>query len=145
MTDINFYVSKEIGLNNRFSIVYRLINKGLQRNLNIYIYTDTEDTSKKIDDYIWTKKSTSFIPHEISTDRQPKKSTAESNITISHDLEPFTECDYLINLSNIRPPFFSRFSKMAEILDNHDTIINAGRERYSFYRDRGYKLNYYKL
>jgi len=147
MTEINFYVSKEIGLNHRFSIAYQLLNKGLQRNLNIHIHTDSEHTSKKIDDYIWIKDNISFIPHEIVNEETDNSMTPpiQKQVNISHNYEPLTRCDYLINLSNERPAFFSRFLKVAEILDNDDEIITAGRQRYSFYRDRGYTLNYYQL
>ena len=61
------------------------------------------------------------------------------------NLSLLQNCDYLINLSNQRPAFFSRFSKVAEILDTNEEILTAGRKRYSFYRDRGYTLGYYQL
>jgi DNA polymerase-3 subunit chi len=34
---------------------------------------------------------------------------------------------------------------MAEIIDQSETILTAGRERYSFYKNKGYTLNYYQL
>ena len=156
MTEINFYVSKEQGLEHRMAIAYRLIHRALQRNLKIHIHTDSEVTSTKLDDYLWNKESTSFIPHSIvnteSFERGSKEISVDSQaddsinqINISHDFEPLTDCDYLINLSNQRPAFFSRFLKVAEILDNNDEIITAGRKRYSFYRDRGYTLGYHQL
>ena len=155
MTEINFYVSKEEGLEHRLNIVYRLIQRALQRNLHVHIHTDSESTSTKLDDYLWDKDTTSFIPHGIintETDSQTiensetKDSTAPPRqINISHDFEPMVSCDYLINLSNQRPEFFSRFLKVAEILDNNEEIITAGRKRYSFYRDRGYTLGYHQL
>ncbi|MEH6457211.1 MAG: DNA polymerase III subunit chi [Cocleimonas sp.] len=156
MTEINFYVSKEQGLEHRISIAYRLIQRAIQRDLKIHIHTDSEMTSTKIDDYLWNKDVTSFIPHSIvnteSTEPIPNKASADlkditkpKQINISHDFEPLTECDYLINLSNQRPVFFSRFLKVAEILDNNEEIITAGRKRYSFYRDRGYTLGYHQL
>lgn len=154
MTEINFYVSKEQGLENRMAVVYRLIQRALQRKLAIHIHTDSELTSTKLDDYLWSKEATSFIPHcvvdvnEKSIHESSEKAEIDekiNEISISHDFEPLTNCDYLINLSNQRPAFFSRFSKVAEILDNNEEIITAGRKRYSFYRDRGYTLGYYKL
>lgn len=152
MTEINFYVSKEPGLEHRLAIVYRLIHRALQSNLNIHIHTDSKITSSKLDDYLWSKENSSFIPHGIvsteSIAQEPenlldKKSI--NQINISHDYEPLTACDYLINLSNQRPAFFSRFLKVAEILDSNEEIITAGRKRYSFYRDRGYTLGYHQL
>ena len=141
MTEINFYVSKDEGLQERLAIAYRLVNLAVQRQLSIHIHTDCEATSIKLDNYLWTKEGSSFIPHSVTSNN----SDIHQEINISHEFEPITNCDYLINLSNQRPAFFSRFSKMAEILDTNDEILTAGRKRYSFYRDRGYTLGYYQL
>ncbi|MCZ6854116.1 MAG: DNA polymerase III subunit chi, partial [Gammaproteobacteria bacterium] len=46
--------------------------------------------------------------------------------------------DVLINLSDHVPTFFGRFERVAEIVVGETT--NRGRERYQFYRDRGYPL-----
>ena len=154
MTEINFYVSKEQGLEHRLAIVYRLVKLALQRDLTIHIHTDSDATNTKIDDYLWSKETTSFIPHCIINKKLEEPVTKlndietqqkTNQINISHNFEPLTHCDYLINLSMERPSFFSRFLKVAEILDNNEEIITAGRKRYSFYRDRGYTLGYYKL
>ncbi len=141
MTDINFYVSKQEGLENRLAIVNRLIKVGLKHKLNIYIHTDNDVTSTKLDNYLWRNERNSFIPHSIISNNQ----SINNEINISHDFEPLNNCDYLINLSNKRPDFFSRFLKVAEILDTSDEILTAGRKRYSFYRDRGYTLGYHQL
>jgi DNA polymerase-3 subunit chi len=141
VTEINFYVSKDEGLQQRLAIAYRLVNQAVQRQLNIHIHTDCEETSLKLNDYLWTKEDSSFIPHSVTSNNENN----HQEITISHEFEPITNCDYLINLSNQRPAFFSRFSKVAEILDTNEEILTAGRKRYSFYRDRGYTLGYYQL
>jgi len=151
MTHINFYVSKDVGLENRLAIAYRLTNMALKNKLSVHIHTDNETTSKLIDDQLWNKDTTSFIPHSIlSADNSNSESPDNHSkplekVTISHDYEPMSECDYLINLSNTRPMFFSRFNKVAEIIDATEEILSAGRKRYAFYRDRGYTLQYHQL
>lgn len=149
MTDINFYVSEQIGLSNRLDITYRLVIQALKHNLKIYIHTDNQKTSQKVDDLLWTKERASFISHAVVDLENKQESQSQlafqNQINISHEFEPHHHCDYLINLSNQRPAFFSRFLKVAEILDKDDVIITAGRERYSFYRDRGYTLGYHQL
>lgn len=148
MTEINFYVSKEQGLEHRLNIAYRLVNLALQRKMQIYIHTDSEATSAKLDEFLWNKEASSFIPHAvISNDKNAtiEERTLQQQINISHDFEPLSGCDYLINLSNQLPEFFSRFLKVAEIVDNNEDILTAGRKRYSFYRDRGYTLGYHQL
>ncbi len=147
MTEINFYVSKEQGLDNRLAVVYRLLNLALKRDLYVHIHTGSEELSKKVDDYLWKNEISSFIPHSIISDDDDSLNKPDklNRVNISHDFEPMENCDYLINLSIERPLFFSRFTKVAEIIDTEDEILTAGRKRYSFYRDRGYTLGYYKL
>jgi DNA polymerase-3 subunit chi len=149
MTDINFYVSKQEGregLKHRLNIVYKLVSVALQRGLSVYIYTDQNETSMQVDDMLWSSDKTSFIPHTVITSSNHEISTdLATEVVIFHNYVPQQTCDYLINLSNLRPEFFSRFLKVAEILDTSEEILTAGRKRYAFYRDRGYTLKYHQL
>ena len=144
MTHINFYVSNQNGFEHRMHIAYRLIAHALKRKLFIHIHTDNERMSKQVDERLWTFDKKSFIPHCI-VDASANEDRPNETITISHEYEPVANCDYLINLSSQRPGFFSRFTKLAEILDSSDEILAAGRKRYVFYRERGYTLDYHKL
>ncbi|HTJ95450.1 MAG TPA: DNA polymerase III subunit chi, partial [Pararobbsia sp.] len=38
------------------------------------------------------------------------------------------------------PPGFASFERLLEIVGNEADELQAGRERYRFYRDRGYPL-----
>ena len=153
MTDINFYVGKQDQLDGRLLIACRLAKMAYERNLHVHIHTDSENNSQKLDSLLWTQETHSFLPHSLidsqlidSNNKQEQSNKNElDKITLSHEFEPLTNCDYLINLSNLRPSFFSRFKKMAEIIDQDKIILDAGRERYKFYRDRGYTLEYHKL
>ena len=140
MTEINFYVGKTDTLRGRLLLACRLVEKARERNLHVHIHTDGFNTTKQMDELLWTWNETSFIPHttQITDDTQEA-------VTIANDHEPTKNCDYLINLSNQKPSFFSRYDKMAEIIDQSETILTAGRERYSFYKNRGYTLKYYQL
>ena len=142
MTDINFYVSKQEGWDNRLAIVFKLITMALKRKMFIHIHTSGENESKLLDEYLWKHQKASFIPHIVISNNVPN---TKLEISIGHNYEPMDHCDYLINLSTERPDFFSRYLKFAEILDRSDEILTAGRKRYAFYRDRGYNLEYYQL
>lgn len=148
MTSVNFYVSKEEGLEPRLAIVYRLVTMALKRNLSVHIHTDNAKSSMLVDDLLWKKERSSFIPHCVidETDAAiPTEKISKKEVTISHTFEPMKDCDYLINFSGERPSFFSRFEKLAEIIDSSEEILAAGRKRYVFYRDRGYALQYHQL
>jgi DNA polymerase-3 subunit chi len=42
-------------------------------------------------------------------------------------------------------PFFSRFERVIEIIGNDAEDSRMGRERFKFYRDRGYELRHIDL
>jgi DNA polymerase-3 subunit chi len=51
----------------------------------------------------------------------------------------------LINLAAEVPEFFSRYERVAEVVDADAVRREQSRERYRFYRDRGYKLNTHQV
>jgi len=51
----------------------------------------------------------------------------------------------LINLHNECSPFFSRFERVIEIVGDNAEDSRMGRERYKFYKDRGYELRHFDL
>lgn len=150
MTDINFYVCKQDGFEHRLKVAFKLISYALKRKMFIHIHTDNESMNKRIDNLLWQEDRSSFIPHKIVTnlsniDNEKTTYQVDDLITISHEFEPLNNCDYLINLSDQRPAFFSRYLKLAEIIDNTEHTLTAGRNRYVFYRERGYNLSYHRL
>ena len=154
MTDISFYVGKQPGLDVRLRIACILAKKARQHDLQVHIHTDSRATSQKLDTLLWVHDEQSFLSHSIINASASSASSASNEaqgaheletITLSHEYEPITRCDYLINLSDQLPNFFSRFKKMAEIIDQNEESLTAGRKRYAFYRDRGYTLEYHQL
>ncbi len=144
MTKINFYASRYHTLRGRIFLACRLVEKAREHNMQVHIHTDGYNTTRQMDEMLWIWKDTSFIPH-ISDINRGFSNHPQEPVTISSQYQTMNRCDYLINLSNQRPEFFSRYLKMAEIIDQTETILTAGRERYSFYKNRGYTLNYYQL
>ena len=53
--------------------------------------------------------------------------------------------EVLINLAEEVPEFFSRYERVAEVVDANEVRRERSRERYRFYRDRGYKLNTHQV
>ena len=66
-------------------------------------------------------------------------------ILIGHESTPPRLMNLLINLSSEQPIFFSQFERVAEFINDNETTKAQGRERYQFYKERGYELESYKL
>ena len=140
MTRVSFYVGNSQSLQARLRLACKLVEKAHMQALNTYIHLDSPNTCQQLDELIWTYSDLSFIPHN----RAPHKEDGV-RVQLGYDHEPMEECDFLINLSNEIPEFFPRFARLAEILDQEETILDAGRKRYKFYRDRGYNMDYHQL
>ena len=62
-----------------------------------------------------------------------------------HAAQPTTHTDLLINLAAEVPTFFSRFERVAEVVDTDAARRNQARERFRFYRDRGYAVETHNM
>jgi DNA polymerase-3 subunit chi len=85
---------------------------------------------------LWQHSASSFLPSS-STDSEQSVLTP---IVLAHHGENLCQDDVLINLQKQHPPFFSRFRQLVELvgMDEEDKI--AARQRFKFYRDRGYQI-----
>lgn len=137
MTQVDFYVLDERAMGNRFTLACRLSEKIYHQGRRIFIHTESEEESRHMNRLLWTFRQGSFIPHGMHKACDP----LTTPVIISHDKESGDEKDVLINLAMEVPGFFSRFDRVAEIIDKEPQVISAGRQRFRFYRDRGYPLN----
>ena len=136
MTRIDFYILEQTAADNHLLFTCRLAEKIYSQGQRLYIHSSSEQQAAKLDDLLWSFRQGSFIPHGLYKNGQP----AELPIHIGHDAEPEAGMDALINLCQEVPAFFSRFPRVAEVIEPGEPGKQAGRERYRFYRDRGYPL-----
>ena len=136
MTQVDFYILKNSPDNNLALLVCKLVDKAYQRGHKVYVNTVSAEQSQQIDDLLWSFREGSFIPHGQLPAEDP-----QTPVLIGHELEPPLECDVLVNLAKEVPLFFSRFPRVAEIVGSEETQKQQARERFRFYRDRGYTLN----
>lgn len=134
MTRIDFYVLTQETPNGRALLACRLAEKAFQHGHRVYIHTESAVQSRHLDDLLWTFRAGSFVPHGL-----PEQAD-EVPVVISERGEPGDDPDVLINLGAEIPLFFSRFARVAEVVDQSDTCLRTGRERYRFYKERGYEL-----
>ena len=139
MTRVDFYILDGDSSDGLQRFACRLIDKAWQRGMRCYVNAATAEQAARLDDLLWTFRDISFIPH-AQAPAEPGDSKRLAALIGSGE-EPGEELDLLINLSDEVPSFFSRFERVAELVDNETTRRSAGRERFRFYRDRGYPLD----
>lgn len=133
MTQIDFYTNAA----DKFRIACVIAAKAYERGLRTLIYTPDSATSAKLNEMLWTTPALGFIPHCLAGDEL----AAVTPIVIDQRGEDVTHDDVLLNLCAERPPFFSRFQRLVEIVGLDDADKAAARERWRFYRERGYALD----
>ena len=132
MTRIDFYFEAE----DKLQVACRLSAKAAQQKLRVLIYAHDEAQAQKIDRMLWTWQATSFLPHCMT--RSPL--AAETPVLITHDPQDTPHDEVLLNLHSERPPAFSRFRRLVEIVGRGEEDREAARARFRFYRDRGYEI-----
>ena len=137
MTQIDFYTH----VNDKLHTVCQLVAKAYERKLKVLVFTPDSGMSNKIDNLLWTVSAIGFLPHAIAG----SDVAAESPIIIDHRGEELAHDNVLVNLRNEWPPFFSRFQRLIEVVSQNEADRLAARERYSFYRDRGYPIKSHNL
>ncbi|WP_273151350.1 DNA polymerase III subunit chi [Methylophaga thiooxydans] len=138
MTRVSFYILKSTQFEKRQAFACRLAEKAYHQGHQVYIHTDNAEQSASLDEALWAIRPESFVPHEvINTDADN-----QSPVLIGHkDSTPPRLMDVLINLTEQQPLFFSQFDRVAEVIDDNDDVKQAGRQRFQFYKQRGYELD----
>ncbi len=137
MTKVDFYT----GSTDKLRTACQLSHKAMQNGVRTAISLPDAATSQALDKLLWQYPATAFIPHcfgdSADADQMP--------VVLNHGSDKFPHHDLLISLHNECVPFFSRFERVVEIVSTDAEDSRMGRERFKFYRDRGYELRHIDL
>jgi DNA polymerase-3 subunit chi len=143
MTRVDFYVLDEPSSQARLKCACRIAEKAYQLENRVYIHVPDQNEARLLDDLLWTFRDRSFVPHALAQDGAARDVAVL--IGSEEDAEPPDGEDLLINLGSQVPLFFSRFRRVAEIVTEDPAQRRSGRDRFRFYRDRGYDLHTHQL
>ncbi len=161
MTKIDFYITSIVDSNDYLNFACRLTEKAFRKQHNVYLHTESKEVMQSLDDMMWTFRPNSFLPHgnelsshidsdHHSTSNQANNQSDEAlvgraEVMLGFSGNPGKHHDILINLTSGTPKFFSRFSRVAEVVSANEAAKVKSRERYKFYRDRGYPIEVHNL
>ena len=132
MTSVDFYFNAQ----DRFQVACRLAGKALAQNKRLLIYAPQPEAASRIDKLLWTWPAIGFVPHCAAHDAL----AAETPVLIGSAEDGPQGCELLLNLSDETPPQFERFERLLEVVSAEEGGRKAARERYKFYRERGYPI-----
>jgi len=139
MTRIDFYVVADATPSSRIEVAVRLAEKAWGRGHRLYINSHSEAEADQLDEQLWSQRPGSFLPHETV------REGFSAPIVVGWGQEPADHDDVLINLALSPPAFFSRFQRVAEVVNQDPVALQSMREAWRFYKDRGYPLQKHDL
>lgn len=143
MTRIDFYVLNGSDAAARYELIARLSEKAAGRKQNVFVFSEDHEELAALDDTLWNFRPVSFVPHALIDN--PVSSLVDADPVQLSSAEPGFDRQVLINLSPSVPPFFSRFERALEIVNDDPSVRDPGRDRYRFYQQRGYPLKHHKM
>jgi DNA polymerase-3 subunit chi len=164
MTSIDFHSNAA----DRIGYTCRLVRKAHAAGSTLVIFSRDRQLLADLDQHLWTFSALDFLPHCYAHDAlagstpilltdvdQAAVSSADdltgAAVKLASDTfdtpvsAPLPHHDVLVNLDSAVPAFFTRFTRLIEIVTATDQDRAAGRERWKFYKDRGYPLTHHDL
>ena len=121
MTLVGFYVVQTAAPGERLQVAARLADKAFQRGHQIYINAVDRQQAEELDTLLWSFRPSSFLPHGLYGQE------SSDTIAIGWGQEPESHNDLLINLQLEIPSFFSRFRRVAEVVTQEPSSLEALR------------------
>jgi DNA polymerase-3 subunit chi len=137
MTQIDFYTH----VDDRLATACRLAAKAYAQKLRMTVLCPDVAAAARFDRHLWTYTATGFVPHCLAHDAL----APVTPILVDCDGSAPDHDQVLLNLRPEWPPRFSRFQRLIEVVSRDEEDRRLARERYRFYRDRGYEIRTHDL
>ena len=132
MTQIDFYTH----VDDKLKTACQLAGKAFAHGLKVTVFCADPDAARRFDQMLWMTPAIGFVPHCAPDDPL----AAETPVIVDCRGEGLLNDEVLLNLRPEWPPFFSRFQRLIEIVSLDEQDRADARERFRFYRDRGYEI-----
>ncbi|AIR89644.1 DNA polymerase III subunit chi [Pseudomonas cremoricolorata] len=139
MSQVDFYILPSDSLAARLEFACKLCEKAWRLGHGVYVHCQDQAQRDELDALLWRFKGEAFVPHD------PAERADAGRVVLGLSAEAGEHKDLLINLGGEVPGFVGQFARVAEIVVEAPDIRQAARERFRFYRERGYALHDHRL
>jgi DNA polymerase III subunit chi len=137
VTRIDFYRCAE----DKLRVACRLAARAHAQSTRLVVYAPQRAVLTEFDRSLWTYQATGFVPHCFV--EAPVADETPVILATSGDALPHH--DVLLNLGDEWPPFFASFERVLELIGADEADKERARERWSFYKKRGYDLKLHEV
>lgn len=136
MTKIRFYTD----VAEPMALIRYLAEQALTRQRRVTVYVRDQAHARTLADALWQQPGPAFMPNALADDSH----ASITPLVFAWQAAQIQQDDLLFNCQPEQPMFFSRFRHLFEIIGSDVHEKAAGRQRYAFYRDRGYDIQHIK-
>lgn len=115
-----------------------LVFRAFEKRHQVTVLVENAQAANAIGEGLWQGPPTSFTPNVIASHVFAK----ETPIVVDWQESQLYQDDVLINLTQQQPASFSRFRQLVELVGVDEGDKVAARQRFKFYRDRGYEIKH---
>jgi len=137
MTRIDFYFNAPT----KSEVARKLAGKAFKAGQHALVYTPDGVQARELESLFWSARPLGFLPHVCCGDAL----ATQTPILIGAVPDELARADVLINVSTEMPAFFARFERVLDIVGTDDADKALGRDRYRYFRERGYELAVHDL
>ncbi|MET1253510.1 DNA polymerase III subunit chi [Aliikangiella maris] len=141
MTQVEFYSVESADPKVPYSHMCEVIKRAYRKGQKVFVHTQDRKQAETIDELLWSLDAASFLPHQLADEAPDTKPPIE----IGFGQNPAVKPDVLINMAAQVPQFFSQFAWVFEYAWGDEEQKELARNRFRFYRERGYPLNHRKI
>jgi len=134
MTKIRFYTD----VTDQVALMQHLVSQAVSRQRQVTIYVPDRQRALQLSEGLWQQEADSFFPNTLAD----AEHAALTPVQLAWLPEQIRQDDLLFNCQASLPKFFSRFRHLFELIGPDEEEKAAGRQRWAFYRDRGYEIQH---
>ncbi len=135
---VDFYILNHGGQQHSWLLACQLLEKAYLADETCLVLMNNLDDAKRFDDFLWTFREDSFVPHQLGT--------SDCAVQIVTEITPSHSVDCIINLSLTLPnPAVPAKQRLVEIVFPDPNVQQLARDRFRHYREKMYNINTIKL
>ena len=136
MTRIDFHSN----VPDTLTYVCRLVRKAYGAGQKVVVHGAPQQLAQ-LDARLWSFSPLDFLPHS----GVDSPNAAVTPIILAAALDAVPHHQLLVNLAPEAPAQFASFERLIEVVGATPEARDSGRERYRFYRERGYPLTHHDI
>ncbi len=136
MTKIRFYTD----VPDPMQLMTQLVAQALDKQRRVTLYLADEAAAQAMSKQLWHASADTFLANAMADEPL----VAMTPIHLAWQPTHIVQDELLFNYQTSQPLFFGRFRHLFEIVGSDAQEKQAGRQRYAFYRDRGYEIQHIK-